>query len=94
MDEDFFRAQKIYLVGGGAMYNEIVEFFKEEFEGVLKVIVNPDPNLAASKGYCQHSVEMANNRIKPMDEKSSYTCVGLDLGNNNTVVTVNNEFFL
>jgi hypothetical protein len=93
-DEDFYRAQKIYLVGGGAMYNEIVEFFKEEFEGVLKVIVNPDPNLAASKGYCQHSVEMANSRIKPMDEKSSYTCVGLDLGNNNTVITVNNEFFL
>lgn len=91
-DEDFYRAQKIYLVGGGAMYNEIVEFFEQEFSGVLEVIVLPEPHLAASKGYCQHSVELAKNKISTLDDKSSYTCVGLDLGNNNTIVTVNNEF--
>ncbi len=91
-DEDFYRSQKIYLVGGGAMYSEIVDLFKEEFSGVLDVIVMPEPHLAASKGYCQHSVELAKNKINTLDDKSSFTCVGLDLGNNNTVVTVNNEF--
>lgn len=91
-DEDFYRSQKIYLVGGGAMYSEIVELFQEEFAGVLDVIVSPEPHLSASKGYCQHSVEMAKNKINTLDDRSSFTCVGLDLGNNNTVVTVNNEF--
>ncbi len=91
-DEDFYRAKKMYLVGGGAMYNELVEFFKEEFSDVLDIIVLPEPHLSASKGYCQHSIKLAKNKINTIDDKGSYTCVGLDLGNNNTVVTVNNEF--
>lgn len=91
-DEDFYRSQKMYMVGGGAMYNELVDLFKEEFEGVLEVIVLPEPHLAASRGYCRQSVEMAKNKINTLDDKGSYTCVGLDLGNNNTVVTVNNDF--
>jgi plasmid segregation protein ParM len=91
-DEDFYRAQKIYLVGGGAMYNEIVDSFKEEFEGILDIVVVPDPNLTASKGYCLRSMELAKQKISTLDDKGSYACVGLDLGNNNTVITVNNEF--
>jgi plasmid segregation protein ParM len=91
-DEDFFRANKIYLTGGGAMYEAIVDSFKEEFKDILDVIVFPEPYLAASKGYCQHSIEIAKDKINTLDNKESYTCVGLDLGNNNTVVTVNNDF--
>jgi len=91
-DEDFYRSHKIYLVGGGAMYSEMVESFKEEFDGVLDIVVAPDPNLMASRGYCLRSVEMAKQKISMLDDKRSYVCVGLDLGNNNTVVTVNNEF--
>ncbi len=90
-DEDFFRSQKIYLVGGGAMYDELVNLFKAEFEGVLEVIVAPEPNLAASRGYCQHSVELAKKTVNALGDKSSIACVGLDLGNNNTVVTVTND---
>jgi plasmid segregation protein ParM len=91
-DEDFFRANKIYLTGGGAMYEAMVDSFKEEFKDILDVIVFPEPYLAASKGYCQHSIEIAKDKINTLDNKESYTCVGLDLGNNNTVVTVNNDF--
>jgi hypothetical protein len=91
-DEDFFRAKKIYLTGGGAMYDVIVDCFKEEFNDILDVIVFSEPYLAASKGYCQHSIEIAKDLINTLDNKESYTCVGLDLGNNNTVITVNNDF--
>lgn len=91
-DEDFYRSRKIYLVGGGAMYDVIIDLFKEEFKDILDVIVIPEPYLTASKGYCQHSIEMAKERLNTLDNKDSYTCVGLDLGNNNTVITVNNEF--
>ncbi len=91
-DEDFFRSNKIYLVGGGAMYDIIVDQFKEEFKDILEVIVFPEPFLAASKGYCQHSIELAREKINTLDDKDSYSCVGLDIGNNNTVVTVNSEF--
>ncbi len=91
-DEDFYRSKKIYLVGGGAMYDVIVNLFKEEFKDILEVNVYPEPNLAASKGYCLHSMELVKEKINSLDNKESYTCVGLDLGNNNTVVTVNNDF--
>lgn len=91
-DEDFYRAQKLYLVGGGALYEEIVDSFKEEFDGLLDIVVVPDPNLSASKGYCLRSIELAKQKISTLDDKGSYACVGLDLGNNNTVITVNDEF--
>jgi plasmid segregation protein ParM len=91
-DEDFFRAKKIYLTGGGAMYDVIVNSFKEEFNDIIDVIVYPEPYLAASRGYCQHSIEIAKDKINTLDNKESYACVGLDLGNNNTVITVNNDF--
>jgi len=41
-NEDFLRTNKLYLVGGGAMYDELVELFREEFKGILEVIVYPD----------------------------------------------------
>jgi plasmid segregation protein ParM len=91
-DEDFYRSQKLYLVGGGAMYDIIVDSFKEEFKDILEVIVYPEPQLAASKGYCYNSMERIKEKITTLENKENYTCVGLDLGNNNTVVTVNNDF--
>jgi len=91
-DEDFYDIEKIYLVGGGALYPKVVELFNREFEDILEVVEIESPNLAASKGYCLRSMEMAKERLNALDDKSSYTCVGLDLGNNNTVITVNSEF--
>ncbi|MDD4109054.1 MAG: hypothetical protein PHH93_10080 [Prolixibacteraceae bacterium] len=91
-DEDFFSAQKLYLAGGGALYKELADSFREEFEDLLEVIVYPEPYLAASKGYCRHSVELARQKMNSLDNKEDFACVGLDLGNNNTVVTVSSEF--
>jgi len=91
-DEDFYRAKKFYLVGGGAMFPEIVDCFREEFDGLLDIVVVPDPYLTASKGYCLRSMELAKQKINTLEDKGNYACVGLDLGNNNTVITVNDDF--
>ncbi|WP_423127224.1 hypothetical protein [Gaoshiqia sp. Z1-71] len=89
-DDDFMKAKKFYLAGGGALYDELVNYFRDEFKDVLDVIVLPEPNLAASKGYCLHACEMAEKLTDQLEDKSSYACVGLDIGNSNTVITVNN----
>jgi len=88
-NEDFLKANKLYLVGGGAMYPELVSLFKEEFKDILDVIVYPEPYLAASEGYCMNSVALsrASNGLE-LKENTAY--VGIDLGNSNTVVTVYN----
>ena len=90
-DEDFYDIETIYLVGGGAHYDKIVELFNKEFNDIIKVVVVPDPSQAASKGYCINAMEKAKEQINTLEDRSSYVCVGLDLGNNNTVVTVENE---
>lgn len=88
-DEDFLRSEKIYLTGGGAFYSELVDSFKREFADILEIIVPPEPNLLASRGYCLNSLELAQE-LNELDDKKSYNFVGIDLGNSNTVVTVNN----
>lgn len=86
-NEDFLRTNKLYLVGGGAMYAELVSLFKEEYKDILDVIVHPEPYLAASDGYCLNSISLAkaNNNLE-LKDGTAY--VGIDLGNSNTVVTV------
>ncbi len=93
-DEDFYDVEKIYLVGGGSLYPHLVSLFNKEFDDILKVVVPSAPNLTASKGYCLRSIEMAKEKMgeNSLENRSSYACIGLDLGNNNTVVTVNDEF--
>lgn len=91
-DEDFYNLNTLYLVGGGAMYDKLVNLFTEEFKDVVKVEVVPNPNLAAGKGYCLHSMEIIRSKISTLENKSDYVCVGLDIGNNNTVITVNSDF--
>ena len=90
-NEDFLKTDKLYLVGGGAMYQELVTLFKEEFQDVLDVIVYPDPFLCAAEGYCLNSMGLArsSNNLEIKDSTVAY--VGLDLGNSNTVVTVYND---
>jgi len=85
-DEDYINTKKIYLAGGGAMYGELVELFKREFQDILEVIVFPEPYMCASKGYCLNSMEKAGKNIEK-DEQVVY--VGIDLGNSNTAVVVN-----
>jgi len=86
-DEDFLRTQKIYLVGGGAMYPELENLFKLEFQDILDVIVLPDPYLCASEGYCLNSIASAQSTAN-LEVRDSTAFVGIDIGNSNTVVTV------
>ncbi|WP_226389236.1 hypothetical protein [Penaeicola halotolerans] len=77
-DADFGRSNKLFLAGGGAMYPELVELFKQEFEGIVEVIVPEDPASLAARGYC-HNSYLVNG-----GDKSK--AVGIDIGNSNTVL--------
>jgi hypothetical protein len=79
-DTDFEKTNKLYLVGGGALYPELVECFKAEFDGVLDVIIPPDASNMASVGYCLRSLQWCG----PANAEKA---IGLDIGNAYTVVT-------
>jgi plasmid segregation protein ParM len=84
LDTDFQRADRMYLVGGGAHYTELVDLFKAEFKDITDVVVPNDPLGMASIGYAIHSVKCQNGHHKG--------AVGLDLGNASTIVSfVNNQ---
>lgn len=82
-DSDFGKATSIVLVGGGAMYDELVEGFQAEFSQLMPVKVFPEPTLAAAKGFAIYSRRNA--------EGSNVNAVGLDIGNANTVVSIHKE---
>jgi hypothetical protein len=77
-DNDFDKAGKLYLVGGGALYTDLADCFRTEFEGILDVIVPPEPSHMASVGYCLKSYQRCGN----VNE-----AVGLDIGNAYTVIS-------
>ncbi len=79
-DEDFNRVSNLVLVGGGAHYTELVNLFKEEFEGILNLEVPDEPHKIASQGYALHA---KNNRGDADGEP-----VGIDIGNSNTSVSL------
>jgi len=86
-NEDFTNTDRLYLVGGGAMYPELVDMFREEFSSFLDVILFPEPYLCAGRGYCLQS--MAKSKLNgDFDSKENTAYVGLDIGNSNTVVYV------
>jgi len=87
-DEDFTNTGRLYLVGGGAMYSELVDLFKEEFGSFLDVVVYPEPYLCASKGFCLNA--LSRSKMNGDSEKyENVAYVGLDIGNSNTVIHVN-----
>jgi plasmid segregation protein ParM len=89
-DEDFESVKKIYLVGGGALYSELVEMFTKEFENVLEIKVFSEPNLCAAKGFCLNSMQKAKaNAESGIDSRNRVAYVGIDLGNSNTAIVVN-----
>ncbi len=79
LDTDFQRANKLYLVGGGAMYEDLAEQFRTEFKDVLDLVIPDEPAAMASKGYCIHSFETTGDKSM---------AVGLDIGNATTIVTL------
>lgn len=79
VDSDFQRADTLYLVGGGANYEDLVEQFKNEFKDVLNIVIPTEPAAMASKGYCLHSYEVNGDKS---------AAVGIDIGNATTIVTL------
>jgi plasmid segregation protein ParM len=77
-DTDFSKASKMYLAGGGAFYEDLIDQFKIEFEGIVDVIVPENAAHLAAIGYCYNS--LASNGG---DESRA---VGIDIGNATTVV--------
>ncbi|WP_158861554.1 ParM/StbA family protein [Lunatibacter salilacus] len=78
-DRDFAKSQDLYLAGGGANYTDLVNMFKEEFDGFLNIHVPESPEQLASIGYCYNSLAI-NGGAKDK-------AVGLDLGNSSTIIT-------
>ena len=78
-DSDFEKASRLYLVGGGALYPELVSHFQREFDGILDVIV-PDgaDNFAAMGYFLRSALWCGPNHIE--------RAVGLDVGNAYTVI--------
>lgn len=76
-DKDFSVSSGIYLSGGGALYKDLVDCFKEEFEGITDIIVLDEPQYLAAKGY------LFNSEILGKSHKSA---VGIDIGNSSTVI--------
>lgn len=100
-DDDFNKCAKMYLVGGGALYPELVNCVKEEFGDIVEIVIYPEPDKCASHGYC------LNSKIKAQAIKSNIPgnieteeikifrnqqlAVGMDIGNANTCVTLYKE---
>jgi plasmid segregation protein ParM len=80
VDTDFQSADKMYLVGGGAHYEELLAQFKQEFHDIVEIIVPNDPASLASKGYCINSMELNGGDIS--------AAIGLDLGNATTILSM------
>ena len=82
-DNDFTLSQEMFLAGGGALYPELVNCFKEEFQDILELQVAHGPQSLASRGYCINSSQL-NGGVKS-------TAVGLDIGNATTIVSMFDE---
>lgn len=97
-DDDFNKCTKMYLVGGGAMYPELIECFKEEFGSIIPVEVYPEPEKCASHGYCLNSKLKANSSKSNIPSnveaeeikifRNPQLAVGIDIGNANTCITI------
>jgi plasmid segregation protein ParM len=75
-DNDFARANAIYIAGGGALFDTIIEEFKKEFDGVIDVHVSENAPHLASIGYCYNSLILTGG------DKSR--AIGIDIGNSAT----------
>ena len=82
-DNDFTISHQMFLAGGGAMYPQLVECFKVEFQDVLDLEVAEEPQTLASRGYCINSAQL-NGGVKS-------SAVGLDIGNATTIVSIFDE---
>jgi len=81
-DDDFNRTNTIILIGGGAMYPELVDAFKQEFDSFANIEVANEPQTVTSRGYCIRSTDISG---------STASAVGIDIGNANTAISIIEE---
>lgn len=79
-DSDLEMCDKIYLMGGGANYQELTDAVAEEFAGFIPVEVVPHPESIISIGYLYNSLRISDTNAS--------RCIGIDLGNATTVVSI------
>lgn len=82
-DIDFEKSNTLVLVGGGALYQDLIDRFNDEFDGILSIVVPEDALNMASIGYAQNS--FLNVQKSHINE--DIISVGIDIGNANTVIT-------
>lgn len=78
-DADFQRADRMYLVGGGTHYTELVQHFKQEFRDIVDIVVPGNAASMAVTGYFLHSLQHS---------RTGCVSVGLDMGNAITQLAV------
>ena len=98
LDDDFNKCKKMYVVGGGSLYGDLLDCFKQEFNGIVSIETYPEPEKCASHGYCLNSKQKISGAFKSSAKGSAYDdevvsrssqlAVGLDIGNANTCVTI------
>lgn len=81
-DNDFGRASRLMIAGGGSEYPELIDRFRSEFGEILEIEVADEPMTLASRGFCLRSVSLAGG--------NTGAAVGIDVGNAQTVVTIMN----
>ena len=79
-DEDFDKSNTLVLVGGGALYGDLVNAFRNEFEGILNIVVPKEPMFMASKGYLLHAQKNS--------QKTGGVAVGIDIGNAHSCISI------
>ena len=79
-DADLENCSKIYLLGGGANYTDLTDAVADEFKDLIPVEVAPQPEILVSVGYLFNSLRVSDN--------NPARCVGLDLGNATTTVSL------
>lgn len=82
-DSDFQRADRLYLVGGGANYSDLVALFQQEFKDIVEIIVPTEPQAMAVTGYALNSQQHAS--------APGLTPMGLDLGNATTLLALQRQ---
>lgn len=96
-DDDFSKCNQMFVAGGGAYYQDLIDCIKEEFGNFLSISVYPEPEKCASHGYCLHSKSKLGNaslaNLESLDpdaflkSSAAQLAVGLDVGNASTCVT-------
>jgi len=79
-DADLEHCSKVYILGGGANYKELVDAVADEYRDFIPVAVPPQPESLVSIGYLYNSVRVSDN--------NPARCIGLDLGNASTTISI------